>query len=44
MTTLTIKARKITFTLFLAQSLFSAGFIAAATITSILAAELGGSF
>jgi MFS family permease len=44
MTTLTIKARKITFILFLAQSLFSAGFIAAATVTSILAAELGGSF
>jgi len=35
-------ARKITFTLFLAQSLFSAGFIAASTINSILGAELSG--
>jgi MFS family permease len=35
-------ARRITFTLFLAQSLYSAGFIAAATVNSILGAELGG--
>ncbi len=35
-------ARKITFVLFLAQSLASAGFIAAATLTSILGAKLGG--
>jgi MFS family permease len=35
-------ARKITFTLFLAQSLFSAGFIAAGTINSIVGADLGG--
>ena len=35
-------ARKITATLFLAQSLGSAGFIAAATITSIVGAELSG--
>ena len=35
-------ARKITFTLFLAQSIYSAGFIATATINSILGAELGG--
>ncbi len=35
-------ARKITFILFLAQSLASAGFIAAATLTSILGAKLGG--
>ena len=42
MTELSTKARKITFTLFLAQSLFSAGFIASATVSSILAASLGG--
>ena len=36
-------ARKITFVLFLAQSLASAGFIAVATISSILGARLGGS-
>jgi len=35
-------ARKITLTLFLAQSLFSAGSIAVATINSIMGAELGG--
>jgi len=42
MTNLSRTARKITFTLFLAQSLFSAGYIAAATINSILGAELSG--
>ena len=42
MTDLSRAARKITFTLFLAQSLFSAGYIAAATINSILGAELSG--
>ncbi len=42
MTELSTKARKITLTLFLAQSLFSAGFIAAATVNSILAANLAG--
>lgn len=42
MTELSRTARKITFTLFLAQSLYSAGFIAAATVNSILGAELGG--
>lgn len=36
-------ARKITFILFLAQSLASAGFIAAATLNSIIGAQLGGS-
>ncbi len=36
-------ARKITLTLFLAQSLASAGFIAAATLNPILGAQLGGS-
>ena len=36
-------ARKITLTLFLAQSLASAGFITAATLNSILGAKLGGS-
>lgn len=36
-------ARKITFVLFLAQSLASAGFIAGATISSIIGADLGGS-
>ena len=36
-------AKKITFILFLAQSLASAGFIAGATISSILGANLGGS-
>lgn len=35
-------ARKITFTLFLTQSLFSAGSIAVATVNSIMGAELGG--
>ena len=35
-------ARKITLILFLAQSLASAGFIAAATLNSILGAKLGG--
>jgi len=35
-------ARRTTFTLFLAQSLFSAGFIAVATVNSILGAKLGG--
>jgi MFS family permease len=42
MTELSRAARKITLTLFLAQSLYSAGFIASATINSILGAELGG--
>jgi len=42
MTDLSQVARKTTFTLFLAQSLFSAGFIAAATVNSILGAKLGG--
>jgi MFS family permease len=42
MTELSGIARKITFVLFLAQSLASAGFIAAATVGSILGAELGG--
>src|SRR5512143_3684994 len=36
-------ARKITWVLFITQSLASAGFIAAATINSILGAKLGGS-
>jgi len=36
-------ARRITLILFLAQSLASAGFIAAATLNSILGAKLGGS-
>ena len=36
-------ARKITWVLFANQSLASAGFIAAATINSILGAQLGGS-
>lgn len=35
-------ARKITFILFIAQSLASAGFIASATISSIIGAKLGG--
>ena len=35
-------ARKITLTLFLAQSLFSAGSIAVATVNSIMGAKLGG--
>jgi MFS family permease len=35
-------ARKITFILFIAQSLASAGFIAGATISSIIGARLGG--
>jgi len=42
MTEISKTARKITFTLFLAQSLCSAGFIAAATVNSIVGAELGG--
>jgi MFS family permease len=42
MTELSKIARKITLTLFMAQSLFSAGFIASATVNSILGAELGG--
>jgi MFS family permease len=41
MTELTRTARKITFILFLAQSLASAGFIAAATVNSIVGARLG---
>ena len=36
------KARKITFTLFLAQSLSSAGLIAASTVNPIIAANMGG--
>jgi MFS family permease len=43
MTDLTRQARKITWILFVNQSLASAGFIAAATINSILGARLGGS-
>lgn len=35
-------ARRITFTLFLTQSLCSAGFIAAATVNAVVGAELGG--
>jgi len=42
MTELSRTARKITFVLFLAQSLASAGFIASATVNSILGATLGG--
>ena len=42
MTELSRTARKITFVLFLAQSLASAGFIATATVNSILGAKLGG--
>jgi MFS family permease len=42
MTELSQTARKITFILFLAQSLASAGFIASATVGSILGAKLGG--
>ncbi len=42
MTEFSRPARRITLTLFIAQSLFSAGFIAAATINSILGAELSG--
>jgi MFS family permease len=42
MTELSRAARKITFVLFLAQSLASAGFIATATVNSILGAKLGG--
>jgi len=42
MTELSRTARKITFILFLAQSLASAGFIASATLNSILGAKLGG--
>ena len=43
MTNFTKLARKITWVLFTTQSLASAGFIAAATINSILGAKLGGS-
>jgi MFS family permease len=43
MTDLSKMARKITWILFANQSLASAGFIAAATINSILGAKLGGS-
>ncbi len=42
MTELSRTARKITFILFIAQSLASAGFIASATVNSILGAKLGG--
>jgi MFS family permease len=42
MTELSRTARRITFILFLAQSLASAGFIASATLNSILGAKLGG--
>jgi len=37
------QARKITFVLFIAQSLYSTGNIASVTVTSILSAKLGGS-
>ena len=43
MTDFTRIARKITFILFIAQSLASAGFIAVATLNSIIGAQLGGS-
>jgi MFS family permease len=43
MTELSRVARKITWILFVNQSLSSAGFIASATINSIIGAELGGS-
>lgn len=43
MDSLALPARKITWTLFAAQSLGSASFIAAATLGSILGARLGGS-
>ena len=42
MTELSRTARKITLVLFIAQSLASAGFIASATVNSILGAKLGG--
>jgi MFS family permease len=42
MTNLSRTANKITFVLFLAQSLSSAGFITSATVNSILGAKLGG--
>jgi len=42
MTELSRIARKTTFTLFLAQSLFSAGAISAATVNAIVGARLGG--
>lgn len=42
MTELAKSARKITFTLFLAQSLYSAGYLAGAPINAILGAKLGG--
>src|SRR5918994_2017906 len=43
MTDLSRMARRITWVLFANQSLASAGFIAAATINSIIGAKLGGS-
>ncbi len=43
MTELTLQARRISVTLFSAQSLASAGFITAATLNSIVGAKLGGS-
>ena len=43
MTELSKLARKITWILFANQSLASAGFIASATINSIIGAKLGGS-
>ena len=43
MTDLSRAARKITWILFANQSLASAGFIASATINSIIGAQLGGS-
>ena len=42
MTDLAKTARKITFTLFLAQSLYSAGYLAGAPVNAILGAKLGG--
>ena len=42
MTDLSRNARRITFVLFIGQSLASAGFIATATVNSILGAKLGG--
>ena len=42
MTELSKIAQRTTFVLFLAQSLFSAGYIAAATVNSIVGADLGG--
>ena len=43
MTDLSRVARRITWVLFANQSLASAGFIASATINSIIGAKLGGS-